>query len=126
MKTTLFRVLLLTLSLGLGVAEIRAQDLNAVRARMEQRLSTVDQLKDRKLLGENNRGFLEPRAALAAADEKLMADENADRAAVYAALAAQYGVPAEEVGRKRAEKIAGASRPGVWIQMPDGTWFEKR
>ncbi len=126
MKTTLFRVVLLTLSLGLGVAEIRAQDLNAVRARMEQRLSAVDQLKDRKALGENNRGYLEPRASLAPADEKIMSEENADRGAVYAALAAQFGVPADEVGRKRAEKIAGASRPGVWIQMPDGTWVEKR
>lgn len=126
MKTSLLiRSLFLAASLALGVSLVRAEDPGAVRARMEQRLGSVDALKDRKLLGENNRGYLEPRGSLTPPDEKVMSDENADRAAVYTALAAQTGATADQVGRARAQKIAGTSKRGVWIQAPDGSWFEK-
>lgn len=124
-STSLFRALLLAASLGLAGASVQAQDLGAIRARMEQRVATVDALKDRKLLGENNRGFLEPRGNLTPPDNQIMSEENADRSAVYAAIAAQAGTTPDQVGRARAQKIASASKSGVWIQAPDGNWFEK-
>src|SRR5690349_3102662 len=120
-----FRILFLVVSLVIGAAVVHAEDTRAVRARMEQRLGSVDSLKAKKLVGENNRGFLEARASLAPADEKIVADENEDRRTVYAAIAAQQCVSAEEVGRARAQKIAIASKRGVMIQAPDGSWSEK-
>lgn len=120
-----FRLFFVLVSLGLGAAIVHAEGLNAVKARMEQRQSTVDVLKDRGLLGENNRGLLEPRGSLTPADEKVMSDENADRTQVYAAIAAQYGSSAEQVGRTRAQKIAISSKRGVWIQSQDGAWSQK-
>lgn len=126
MKLAVFlRTSFLALGLLAGTAVVNAQDLNAVRARMEQRLSAIDALKERQLVGENNRGYLEPRASLTPADDKVLSDENSDRGAVYAALAAQTGSNSDLVGRQRAKAIAASSRRGVWIQAPDGSWFQK-
>jgi len=102
---------------------LRAQD-PAIRTRMSQRLPQIDKLKESGALGENNLGFLEVRnnqdnaAALAAA-------ENADRKAVYQAIATKQKVTPEEVGKARAQQIAQLSRPGVWIQNAQGAWAKK-
>jgi uncharacterized protein YdbL (DUF1318 family) len=126
MKTSLwFRILFLAAALILGVAVSQAEDLGAVKARMDQRQSTVDALKERKLVGENNRGYLEARASLKPEEEKIVSDENADRATVYAAIAAQTGSTSDQVGRLRATKIAASSRGGVWVQSPQGDWAVK-
>ena len=127
MKSTLFfRSLFLVTALSLGSAVVHAEDIGAVKARMEQRLSAVDGLKDRKVVGENNRGYLEERASLKPDEQQVVSSENSDRAAVYAAIAAQYGTSSDDVGRQRATKIAATSRAGVWIQSPDGSWAQKR
>lgn len=124
-STLLFRILFLLVSLGLGAAVVHAEDLGAIKARMEQRVGAIDALKDRKVVGEDNRGFLDPRGSLTSSEQKVVSDENADRRAVYAAIAAQTGASASDVGRRRAEQIASASKPGVWIQAPDGSWRQK-
>jgi uncharacterized protein YdbL (DUF1318 family) len=121
----LFRLVFLGVALLLGAAVAQAEDLGALKARMEQRQGSVDALKDRKLVGENNRGYLEPRASLTPSDEKIMSDENEDRRQVYGAIAAKTGASADEVGRARAQKIAISSKRGVWVQSPDGSWSEK-
>lgn len=99
-----------------------AQDLDALRSRMEQRVSQIDALKTAGVLGENNRGFLEVRSG---DDRGIAAAENADRAAVYAALAQRTGATAEAVGRARARQIAAASAKGVWVQAENGQWAKK-
>jgi uncharacterized protein YdbL (DUF1318 family) len=121
----LFRIFFVFASLMLGSAIVRAEDLSAVKARMEQRQSTVDALKERKVVGENNRGYLEARASLKPDEEKVLSDENTDRATVYAALAAQTGSSSDQVGRLRATKIAASSKGGVWVQSTDGNWAQK-
>jgi uncharacterized protein YdbL (DUF1318 family) len=122
---TFLRSLLLLLALVLAPIAGRAAELDAVKARMEERQATVDALKDRKVAGENNRGFLEARGAVAPADDKVIADENSDRRAVYRALAAQTGVDANAVGRQRAQQIAIRSKRGVWVQDSNGEWRQK-
>jgi uncharacterized protein len=121
----LFRVLFLFTALGLGAAVVHAEDRGAVLARMEQRLGAIDALKERKLIGENNRGYVEARGTLTASDEKTVSDENSDRRAVYSSIAAETGSTPEQVGRLRAQKIAANTKRGVWIQAPDGQWSEK-
>lgn len=109
-----------------GAAAVQAANLDAERARMEQRLGAVDALKDRKMVGENNRGYLEARGTLTGPEQKIVTDENSDRRAVYAALAAKTKADIETVGRQRAIQLAQRSKPGVWLQAPNGEWREKR
>ena len=126
MKTViLFRLLFLLLASAIGTAVARAEDLGAVRARIEQRIGAIDALKGRKVVGENNRGYLEARGSVLPADERVISDENADRREVYKAIAAQEKVAIEQVGRLRAQKIALNSTRGVWLQGPDGVWYQK-
>lgn len=121
----LLRSFLLLTALVLAPLAGRSADLNAVKARMEERVATVDAMKDRKVVGENNRGFLEARGAVSPTDDKVIADENSDRRTVYSALAAQTGVDSNTVGRQRAQQIAIRSKRGVWVQDPSGEWRQK-
>ncbi|HTQ30964.1 MAG TPA: YdbL family protein [Opitutaceae bacterium] len=96
------------------------------RERMEQRLPALDAMKTRGVVGENNQGFLEVRDGGGEAAAKLVAAENQDRTLVYANIAKKYNTTPDEVGRRRARKIAENSSPGVWLQAPDGTWYQKK
>lgn len=122
MKPTLSRLLAVAGVLLLAAPLAHAQDLNALRGRMEQRVSQIDALKTQGILGENNRGYLEVRSG---DDNGVAAAENADRAVVYAALAQKTGATSDAVGKARARKIAAASAKGVWIQAEDGQWAKK-
>lgn len=112
-------------ALVLADPNLRAQDLGAIRGRMERRLPDLAALKDKGAAGENNRGLLEARGAVGAGDQQVIDGENADRRAVYAAIARETGSSAEEVGRKRAAQLAGLARPGHWVQASDGVWRRK-
>ncbi|MFM8338065.1 MAG: YdbL family protein [Opitutaceae bacterium] len=116
---------LITSLLAGTVATRAAEDLGAVRSRMEKRIGSINALKDRGAVGENNRGLLEGRGALGGADQQVVNDENSDRRKVYAALAAQTGAGADEVGRKRAAQLADLARPGHWVQTAGGEWRRK-
>jgi uncharacterized protein len=121
----LFRLLFVFAALAFGTVAVRAEDLNAVKARIEQRLGSVNALKDRSVAGENNRGFLEVRGNASAEDQKVISAENADRRTVYAALAAQTGATPDVVGRQRAQQIAAIARTGHWLQDSSGAWKQK-
>jgi uncharacterized protein YdbL (DUF1318 family) len=103
-----------------------SQKLAAVRVRMEQRLVAVDLLKEREVVGENDRGYLEARDNITPEQEAIRSDENADRRKTYTAIAALLHDGVDEVGRLRAQKIAIRVLPGVWLQGPDGAWYQKK
>ncbi|MCX6933706.1 MAG: hypothetical protein B9S26_02180 [Opitutia bacterium Tous-C4FEB] len=125
MKSILLRICLLVGLLSAGVVAARAaEDLGAVKARLAQRLGSLDQLKSSGAVGETNRGLVDLRAASPAAGD-LVAAENRDRGIVYAAIAQQTGSTVETVGRARAKQIAAASAPGVWVQRESGEWYKK-
>lgn len=124
MKTLLLR-LFCVLGLALGSASgLAAQDLGSIKQRMEQRIAVIDALKVEGALGESSRGFVEVRVEKGDA-KAVAAAENADRAAVYDAIARKTGSTAEAVGAARAKQIAAASKPGVWLQREDGGWYKK-
>ncbi|MDP3070939.1 MAG: YdbL family protein [Opitutaceae bacterium] len=127
MKTTAFlRSALLVAALLAGPIAVRAaDDLGAVKARMSQRVGAVSAAKARQVAGENNQGYLEVRGQATAAEQKTIADENADRRAVYQALAAQTGTTPETVGKHRAQQLAGLAQRGEWFQDAGGTWRQK-
>ena len=94
-----------------------------VKERMAARLTVIDDLKARGVVGENNQGYLEFVGPQEKAD--VVAAENADRAVVYAAIAKQTGTRPEVVAQRRALQIAQNSLAGVRLQRPDGTWYTK-
>ncbi|MEO6994173.1 MAG: YdbL family protein [Lacunisphaera sp.] len=122
MKTRLFSLFAIVLVMGVSAFAENAVD---IRHRMEQRLPQIDALKAQEVVGETNRGYLDERKSGVADAAKVIADENHDRAAVYAYIADQTGSDAETVGRARAKQIAAASRPGVWVQSESGSWVKK-
>jgi uncharacterized protein len=127
MKTLRIGLLFATAAFVLAATAppLHAEDLGAVKQRMAQRLPAIDSLKDRGAVGENNGGHIEARGALSQDEHGVVAAENSDRSAVYAALARQTGSTVEQVGRTRARQIAQNSKPGVWLQDEAGRWYRK-
>ncbi len=124
MKKLFLSSFLILTAMVLTAPMSRAEDLNTIRARMEQRIGRIDTLKSSGAVGENNRGLLEVRdgggdAAL------VVAAENSDRVTVYAELARKTGSSADLVGRARARQIANNSAAGVWLQDESGRWYKK-
>ncbi len=108
----------------LGATWAMAQD-DATKQRFLDRKPTIDQWKTQGKVGENNVGKLEARQPLPPAEEQLVAAENLDRETVYAGIAARVGSPVLEVGKRRAQQIAGLAVPGTWLQHPDGHWYQR-
>lgn len=126
MRTSvLCRLLIAVLGFCAVFASLRAEDVTAAEARMQQRAPALEKLKAKKLIGENNRGYLAARADLIEEYQNMMAVENTDRAIVYNAEAGRKGVRMESVGRDRAREIAEEAKRGTWLQDEDGQWYEK-
>ena len=122
MKTRFF---VLLAALSLQTLPAFAENAADLRSRMEQRLPSIDDLKARGYVGENNRGFLEVRDSGSATAGSVVSAENRDREAVYALIAQQTGATADSVGKARAKQIASNSRSGVWVQDESGQWKKK-
>ena len=110
---------------SLAAVVVHAETTAEIRHRMEQRLGTIDALKAKEAVGENNRGLLEVPPAGKGGAGNVVAEENRDREAVYALIAKDTGATADAVGRARARQIAAASSAGVWIQDESGQWKKK-
>jgi len=95
-----------------------------IRAKMLARLPEIKVLKDKGLVGENNKGFLEFVGQQKEKQEVVTA-ENRDREIVYKAIAKQQGTTVELVGKHRAIQIANKARPGEWLQDANGKWYQK-
>jgi hypothetical protein len=96
----------------------------AIKQRMIERLPIINSLKDKGIVGENNKGYLE-----FVGKKKEKADvikaENKDRKLVYKAIAKQQGTTAAVVGKHRAVQIANKAQPGEWLQDAKGKWYQK-
>lgn len=110
-------------ALVLGAAPLaHADSLSEIKVRMSQRLEQVVALKQSGSVGENNFGYLTERKSLSAENRKVVAAENADRKAVYEAIAAKTNTLASKVGVTRAASIRNTAPEGTWVQLPDGGW----
>ncbi|HHK60474.1 MAG TPA: DUF1318 domain-containing protein [Desulfobacterales bacterium] len=120
------RVFLLSLFVLLTAATAcqAAASINEIKARMLARLPTINALKAKGVVGENNRGLLEYRSSDRPQAEVVEA-ENADRLAVYRAIAQKQGVDPSLVGARRARQIAAKALPGTWLQNEQGQWYQK-
>ena len=95
----------------------------SIKDRMVGRIPAITSLKSAGVVGENNKGYLEFRAAKK--NEQLVQDENKDRGIVYSAIAKRQGATSDLVGKRRAKMIAQKGKPGQWFQKTDGSWYKK-
>lgn len=109
---------------GLGAAVAFAGDVAAAKAGMKERVSVIDKLKTEGAVGEANTGLLAVRSPAPETD-KVVAAENADRAVLFADVAKKNGETPESVAKTWARQLAAGSKPGVWLQREDGTWYKK-
>ena len=96
----------------------------SIKDRMAARIPEISSLKDKGVIGENNKGFLEFRSG-DKSKQGLINAENKDRKAVYGAIAEKQGVSAVLVGERRAKQIAQKGKKGQWFQSADGKWYKK-
>jgi hypothetical protein len=96
----------------------------AIKQRMIERLPVIKALKDKGIVGENNKGYLEFVGQKKEKAEVINA-ENKDRKLVYGAIAKQQGTTVEVVGKHRAIQIANKAQPGEWLQDVAGKWHKK-
>ncbi len=96
----------------------------SVKERMAARVPEINALKDKGIIGENNKGYLEYRTGQRP-KEQLVVAENTDREAVYQAIAKSQNASVELVGKRRANMIAESGVTGRWYQAPDGKWYKK-
>jgi len=96
-----------------------------IKARMQDRLPTIVQMKSEGIIGENNKGYLEFVPGAAQKNEGTITAENNDRKAVYSAIAGQQKTTPELVGERRAIQIAEKAAPGEWLQDQSGKWYKK-
>ena len=93
--------------------------------RMKARLPEIVSLKSKGVIGENSQGYLEfVGASKEGAD--IVAAENADRKALYTAVAQKTGASVEQVGNRAALKWKENLGPGEFFKNPDGQWIQKK
>jgi len=95
-----------------------------IKERMKARLPVINDLKEKGIVGENNKGFLEFRGGKEEQADVISA-ENADRAKIYAAIAKQQGTTPDLVGKRRALQITKIAKSGEWLQDGVGKWYKK-
>ena len=109
--------------LGLLITDANSSGAE-IKQRMIARLPVIKSLKDKGIVGENNKGYLE-----FIGKKKEQADvveaENKDRRLVYEAIAKQQSTTAELVGKHRAVQIAEKAQAGEWLQDANGKWYKK-
>lgn len=94
------------------------------KQRMLDRIPAINTLKDKGLIGENNKGYLEYRSG-SKPQQQLVSAENKDRKTVYGAIAKSQKVDLGLVGQRRAQQISAKGAKGHWFQKPDGSWYKK-
>lgn len=95
-----------------------------IQDRMKARIPAITALKNKGVVGEDNKGFL---AYVGSTKEnpKLVNAENSDRKKVYQAIAKKTKGDAAVVGQRRAAQIAEKSAKGHWYQDKAGKWQQK-
>lgn len=102
-----------------------AGDIEDIKERMKARLPEINVLKTDGSIGENYLGYLEF-LGTKKPQKKLVADENKDRKSIYKSIAESEGSTTENVGIRRAIKIAAKAKPGHWLQGDKKNWYKKQ
>ena len=99
-------------SAWLGVTPALALDLDAAKAQ--------------GWIGERRDGYIGLASGSAPAEAQALVDTvNAERRAAYQAVAAQNGVPREQVEALAGQKLIGRAAPGTFVMDAAGRWIRK-
>lgn len=98
---------------------------NSLTQRMKSRLPEVLALKNSGVVGEGTDGKLLVRKEESEKLEKLVMEENKDRAALFVILAKKTGGTPDEVAKKFAQGMASKAKKGHWFKKPSGNWVSK-
>jgi uncharacterized protein YdbL (DUF1318 family) len=126
MKPSAFLLLLFTLIPLLCASTLSAESPQDAAERIKERLPQIDAMKAAGEIGETANGFLSGLKPLGPRQSSLVEAENADRRIIYQSVAARTGQEVLAVGQQRAIRIAELAKPGVWLQRPDGEWYQKK
>jgi uncharacterized protein YdbL (DUF1318 family) len=101
-----------------------------IAANRRSRIGEIQQLKNDAVVGEDRDGYLDMRrqpkdAKYLAYAQKVVTDENADRAFLYLSNAQTQNKPLESVEREYAQLWSDRAFPGEWVQKENGTWTQK-
>ena len=123
MKHKTIIVLLPVFILGILLTNAYASS-KSIKKRMIERLPTIRALKEKGLVGENNKGYLEF-VSSKQENADVVEAENKDRKKVYGAIAKQQGTTVELVGKHRAIQLAKKAKLGELLQDANGKWYKK-
>ena len=123
MKHKTIIVLLPVFILGILLTNAYASS-KSIKKRMIERLPTIRALKEKGLVGENNKGYLEF-VSSKQENADVVEAENKDRKKVYEAIAKQQGTTVELVGKHRAIQIANKAQAGELLQDANSKWYKK-
>ena len=96
----------------------------ALQDRMKERLPAIVALKTKGVIGENHLGYLEF-VGQSREGADIVSAENADRKALYTAVAQKTGATVEQVGQRAALKWTSNLGQGEYFKNEDGTWIQK-
>lgn len=126
MKKILTAVLFAAALVSFGLPAM-ASEADTIKKNMMERLSKIDAMKDKGLIGEDNKGYLGVvGAALSDEDAAVVNAENKDRQSVYTAIAKQQAATVEVVGQRRAIQNAKNAKVGTYIMDDKGKWVKKQ
>jgi len=100
------------------------------RERRRYRMAEVQNLKNDRMIGEGNTGFLVLKNAptdpvYADYAQKILTQENEDRKLLFQEEADAGEKPFEVVAKDFAQRARESSFPGEWVQDDEGNWIEK-
>jgi len=101
-----------------------AASASALQDRMKARLPEIVALKSKGVIGETFQGYLDF-VGQSREGADMVAAENADRKALYTAVAQKTGATVDQVGSRAALKWKENLGPGEYFKNEDGTWIKK-
>ena len=101
-----------------------AASASALQDRMKARLPEIVALKSKGVIGETYQGYLDF-VGQSREGADMVAAENADRKALYTAVAQKTGATVDQVGSRAALKWKENLGPGEYFKNADGTWIKK-
>lgn len=114
--------------------DISSPEIRAVTASMQQRFSQLEKYFASGVVGLTNDGLVQVRDASAvplaerALVQRLVAEDNADRATLYAEIAKANGHPEWEADIRRTfarRWVERGAKPGWYYQDASGNWVQK-
>lgn len=86
----------------------------------------LDAAKAQGWIGERRDGYIGLASTAAPAEAQALVDTvNAERREAYQAVAAQNGVPREQVEALAGQKLIGRAAPGTFVMDASGRWIRK-